>query len=89
MASPQPAALEVQVQSECRHLAALRVRVQGSKKKCKCKECKKIGKSDHGDVHIAPPTTTYVTTHQLFHDTQCDGEIRKDVTEYGNDVSVV
>ena len=52
------AALEVQVQSECSHLAALRVRVQGSKKKCKCKECKKIGKSDHGDVHIASPTTT-------------------------------
>ena len=33
------AALEVQVQSECRHVAALRVRVQGSPQKCKCKEC--------------------------------------------------
>ena len=33
------AALEVQVRSECRHLAALEVRVQAAKKKCKCEEC--------------------------------------------------
>ena len=60
------AALEVQVQSECSHLAALRVRVQRANQKCKCKECEceKIKKSDYSDVHIghSPSVSDYYVT---------------------------